>query len=173
MILSCQNISKAFLENRVLQEVSFHIEEHEKAAVVGINGAGKTTLLRILTGELEADQGSVVLAKDARMGYLAQDGAVDSRRTIYEELLSVKQDLVDLEARMRSCEEDMKQAGEARLEALMKQYTLLTHDFEIRGGYAYRSELTGVLKGLGFSEEDFSKGISTLSGGQKTRVALG
>lgn len=173
MILSCQNISKAFLENRVLQEVSFHIEEHEKAAVVGINGAGKTTLLRILTGELEADQGSVVLAKDARMGYLAQDGAVDSRRTIYEELLSVKQDLVDLEARMRSCEEDMKQDGGARLEALMKQYTLLTHDFEIRGGYAYRSELTGVLKGLGFSEEDFSKGIAALSGGQKTRVALG
>ena len=173
MILSCQNISKAFLENQVLKNISFHIEDYEKAAIVGINGAGKTTLLRILIGEMTPDEGNVVLAKDKVVGYLAQNSTVDSQRTIYDELLSVKQELIDLEERMRTCEEDMKHADGEALEALMKQYTSYTHAFEVNNGYAYKSELIGVLKGLGFTEEDFSKKISTLSGGQKTRVALG
>ena len=173
MILSCQNISKAFLENQVLKNISFHIEDYEKAAIVGINGAGKTTLLRILIGEMSPDEGTVVLAKDKVVGYLAQNSTVDSARTIYDELLSVKQELIDLEERMRTCEEDMKHAEGEALEALMKQYTSYTHAFEVNNGYAYKSELVGVLKGLGFAEEDFSKKISTLSGGQKTRVALG
>ena len=173
MILSCQNISKAFLENQVLKNVSFHIEDYEKAAIVGINGAGKTTLLRILIGEMSPDDGTVVLAKDKVIGYLAQNSTVDSARTIYDELLSVKQELIDLEERMRTCEEDMKHAEGEALDALMKQYTTYTHAFEVNNGYAYKSELVGVLKGLGFAEEEFSKKISTLSGGQKTRVALG
>ncbi|MBQ9142694.1 MAG: ABC-F type ribosomal protection protein [Lachnospiraceae bacterium] len=173
MILSCQNISKAFLENQVLKNVSFHIEDYEKAAIVGINGAGKTTLLRILIGEMPPDEGTVVLAKDKVIGYLAQNSTVDSARTIYDELLSVKQELIDLEERMRTCEEDMKHAEGEALDALMKQYTSYTHAFEVNNGYAYKSELVGVLKGLGFAEEEFSKKISTLSGGQKTRVALG
>lgn len=173
MILSCQNISKAFVENTVLQNVSFHIEDYEKAAIVGINGAGKTTLLRIIVGKMQADAGLVTLAKDKSLGYLAQNDAVDTENTIYEELLSVKQDLIDLEFRMRTCEEDMKHAENKTLELLMKQYSSLTHAFEMGGGYAYKSEITGVLKGLGFEEEDFSKKVLTLSGGQKTRVALG
>jgi len=173
MILSCQNISKAFLENQVLKNISFHIEDYEKAAIVGINGAGKTTLLRILIGEMSPDEGTVVLAKDKVIGYLAQNSTVDSARTIYDELLSVKQELIDLEERMRTCEEDMKHAEGEALDALMKQYTSYTHAFEVNNGYAYKSELVGVLKGLGFAEEEFSKKISTLSGGQKTRVALG
>lgn len=173
MILSCQNISKAFVENQVLKNVSFHIEDHEKAAIVGINGAGKTTLLRIIVGEMTPDDGQVVLAKDKTLGYLAQNSTVDTSHTIYEELLSVKADLLRLEEKIRKCENNMKHADGDALEDLMKQYTSLTHAFETGGGYLYRSELVGVLKGLGFTEDEFSKPVATLSGGQKTRVALG
>ena len=173
MILSCQNICKAFSEKKVLEHISFHIEDYEKAAIVGINGAGKTTLLRIIVAEMQADDGSVTLSRGKTMGYLAQNGAVDTANTIYDELLSVKKDLIDLENKIRSCEISMQSEEGAGLEALMKQYADLTHAFEMGDGYAYKSELTGVLKGLGFTEEEFSKSVATLSGGQKTRVALG
>ena len=172
MILSCQNISKAFIENKVLENVSFHIEDYEKAAIVGINGAGKTTLLRILVGETEHDGGCVTLSKNRSLGYLAQDGAVNTANTIYEELLSVKQHLIDLERRIRECEKDMPSKQGAELEALMGQYARLTQAFEADGGYACKSEITGVLKGLGFAPEEFHKPVAALSGGQKTRVAL-
>ncbi len=173
MILSCQNICKSFQEKNILKNVSFHIEDQDKAAIVGINGAGKTTLLRIITGEITADEGNVTLSKNKSFGYLAQHQSVDSNNTIYNELLTVKQELIDLEARIRETELEMKTASGETLEHLMAAYSMLTHRFESNGGYSYRSELVGVLKGLGFSEEDFSKSISTLSGGQKTRVALG
>ena len=173
MILSCQSISKSFVENKILENISFHIEDYEKAAIVGINGAGKTTLLRIVVGELQPDSGSVTLSKDRTLGYLAQNGAVDTSNTIYQELLSVKQELIDLEERIRECELAMQTKEGEQLEALMKQYSNLTHAFEMGDGYAYKSEVVGVLKGLGFSEEEFDKSVSTLSGGQKTRVALG
>ncbi len=173
MILSCQNICKSFQEKKVLDHVSFHIEDYEKAAVVGINGAGKTTLLRIITGRMQADEGQVALSKDKTIGYLAQNDAVDTSNTVYEELLSVKQDLIELENRIRDCEIAMQSVEGDELEALMRQYASLTHDFEMANGYAYKSELTGVLKGLGFKEEEFSKSVSNLSGGEKTRVALG
>lgn len=161
------------MENQVLKNVSFHIEDHEKAAIVGINGAGKTTLLRIIVGEMTPDDGQVVLAKDKTLGYLAQNSTVDTSHTIYEELLSVKADLLRLEEKIRECENNMKHADGDALEDLMKQYTSLTHAFETGGGYLYRSELVGVLKGLGFTEDEFSKPVATLSGGQKTRLALG
>lgn len=173
MILSCQNIKKQFGETLILDCCSFHIEEYEKAAVVGINGAGKTTLLRILAGELEADSGIAVLSKGKTLGYLPQLVVFDSEHTIYEELLSVRQNLILLEEQMRQAEQDMKQVSGEKLEQLMEVYASLTHQFETENGYAYRSELTGVLKGLGFEEDDFSRKITTLSGGQKTRVALG
>ena len=173
MILSCQNICKAFQEKKVLEHVSFHIEDYEKAAIVGINGAGKTTLLRIITGEMQADDGTVTLSKDKTLGYLAQNGAVDTSNTIYDELLSAKRELTDLEDKIRECELSMQSAKGAELEALMSRYTGLTHAYETGGGYTYKSELVGVLKGLGFTEEEFPKSVSTLSGGQKTRVALG
>ena len=172
MILSCQNISKSFIENKVLENVSFHIEDYDHAAIVGINGAGKTTLLRILVGELQPDEGSVTLSKNKTVGYLAQDDAVDSSNTIYKELLSVKQHLLDLELRIRQCEAAMHSARDPELESLMNRYANFTHAFEADGGYTYKSEVTGVLKGLGFTGNDFDKSISTLSGGQKTRVAL-
>lgn len=173
MILSCQNISKAFNEKYILKNVSFHIEDYDKAAIVGINGAGKTTLLKIIVGDMPADDGIVAFAKDKTFGYLAQHQSVDSENTIYEELLSVKQELILLEERIREAELKMKNVSGERLEQLMESYALLTHQFESNGGYSYRSELVGVLKGLGFSEDEFCKSVSTLSGGQKTRVALG
>ena len=172
MILSCQNISKSFNEKTILKDVSFHIEDYDKAAIVGINGAGKTTLLRIIIGEESMDTGIVTLAKGKTLGYLAQNQNVNSENTIYDELLSVKEDVIVLEKQIRETEIAMKTADESTLDQLMETYTKLTHAFELANGYAYKSELTGVLKGLGFTEEEFNKSISTLSGGQKTRVAL-
>ena len=173
MVLSCQNVGKAFHEKQIFKNCSFHIEDHEKAAIVGINGAGKTTLLRILTGELDADEGMVVWGKDVSFGYLPQNAQVEGSRSIYDEVLEAKKDVLLLEEEIRSCELQMKQAEDSALEALMEKYTQLTHRFEQADGYSCRSEVTGVLKGLGFTEEEFSKQVSTLSGGQKTRVALG
>lgn len=156
-----------------MKNASFHIEDYEKAAIVGINGAGKSTLIKIIVGELGADQGIVTFAKDKTLGYLAQHQGLNTDKTIYEELLSVKQYLIDLEERIRTTELSMKQAKGQALDELMEQYARFTHQYEQENGYAYKSEVTGVLKGLGFLDEDFSKSISTLSGGQKTRVALG
>lgn len=173
MILSVSNIHKSFNEVPVLKNVSFHIEDNEKAAIVGINGAGKTTLLRIIMGELPADEGLVTFAKDKTVGYLSQHEAVSGENTIYQELLSVKQDILDMEQQMHTIELQMKTASGDLLSKLMDSYAALTHAYETRNGYAYKSELVGVLKGLGFVEEEFSKSVSTLSGGQKTRVALG
>lgn len=173
MILSVNRIHKSFQEVPVLRDVSFHIEAYDKAAIVGINGAGKTTLLRIIMGELSPDEGTVTVSRDTTIGYLSQHQAVSSENTIYDELLSVRQHIVELEQRIRAVELQMKSASENTLSGLMELYSSLTHDFESANGYAYRSELTGVLKGLGFEENEFSKSIDTLSGGQKTHVALG
>ena len=173
MILACQNITKAFGEHVVLKDASFHIEDREKAAIVGINGAGKSTLLKIIMNEMPADEGQVVLSKGRTIGYLAQHQEMESGNTIFDELLTVKQDVLSLEAGMRQLELDMKHADREELQNMMEQYTRLSHDFEQQNGYAWKSEITGVLKGLGFSEEDFAKRVDTLSGGQKTRVSLG
>ena len=173
MILSVSNIHKSFHEVPVLKNVSFHIEDYEKAAIVGINGAGKTTLLRIIMGELPPDEGLVTFSKDKTVGYLSQHEAVSGENTIYQELLSSKQEILDMEQQIHTIELQMKTAAEDRLTQLMDTYASLTHAYEAANGYAYKSELVGVLKGLGFTEEEFNKSVSTLSGGQKTRVALG
>ncbi len=173
MILSCNNISKSFGTDVIIKSCSFNIEDHEKAAIVGINGAGKSTLLKIITGIEPADTGLVTLAKDKTLGYLSQQQNLNSDNTIYDELLSVKHYILDMEAQLRSIENQMKSADDEALETLMKKYSDLNHEFELNNGYAYKSEITGVLKGLGFAEEDFTLNVNTLSGGQKTRVALG
>ena len=173
MILSVSNIHKSFHEVPVLKNVSFHIEDYEKAAIVGINGAGKTTLLRIIMGELAPDEGLVTFSKDKTVGYLSQHEAVSGENTIYQELLSSKQEILDMEQQIHATELQMKTAAGDHLTQLMDTYASLTHSYEAANGYAYKSELVGVLKGLGFVEEDFNKSVSTLSGGQKTRVALG
>ncbi len=173
MILSCSHISKAFGQDVILDDISFHIEDCEKAAVVGINGAGKSTLLKIIVGELTADEGSAILSRGKTLGYLAQHQDLTSHRTIHQELLEVKRPLIDMEEKIRALELNMKHASGQELENMLETYTRLNHQFELADGYSYQSEIIGVLKGLGFMEEDFGREISTLSGGQKTRVSLG
>ncbi|MDE7314004.1 MAG: ABC-F type ribosomal protection protein [Eubacterium sp.] len=172
MILSCQNITKTFGTDVVMKNASFHIEEHEKAAIVGINGAGKSTLLKIIVKELEPDEGIVAIAKEKTVGYLAQNEVIDSTRTIYEEVLSAKQPVIDMEQEIHRMEAAMDAVPAGELEAFMEKYERLVHQFELADGYTYRSEVTGVLNGLGFSESDFGKTQAELSGGQKTRAAL-
>ncbi|MCI8514740.1 MAG: ABC-F family ATP-binding cassette domain-containing protein [Lachnospiraceae bacterium] len=173
MILTCHHIAKAFGEEAILKEVTFHLEEREKASVVGINGSGKSTLLKIIAGKWEADSGEAVLSRDKTIGYLAQNPELSGRQTIYETLLEVKTDLVRLENKIRSLEKEMARLEGEALSLCMESYDKALHEFENRGGYAYRSEITGTLKGLGFTEEEFQKPVEYLSGGQKTRVFLG
>ena len=173
MILSCQNISKSFGTDEILKYVSFHIEANEKAAIVGINGAGKSTLLKIIMQKETPDTGEVILAKDATIGYLAQYQDVSGHRTIYEEVLDAKKNIIEMEERLRGMEAQMNALTGQELEALLDGYHRLSHEFELLGGYTYRSEVTGILKGLGFSESEFDRQMSELSGGQKTRVSLG
>ena len=173
MILSCQNISKSFGTDEILKNVSFHIEANEKAAIVGINGAGKSTLLKIIMQKETPDTGEVILAKDATIGYLAQYQDVSGHRTIYEEVLDAKKNIIEMEERLRGMEAQMNALTGRELEALLDGYHRLSHEFELLGGYTYRSEVTGILKGLGFVESEFDRQMSELSGGQKTRVSLG
>lgn len=173
MILACQQVSKAFGTHQVLNDISFHIEDNEKATIVGVNGAGKTTLLKIIIGEMSADEGGVIVSKGKTIGYLAQHQDTDSDHTIYEEILDAKKEIIAMEEKIRRLEKEMKHTEGDALTSMMNEYASLTHRFELADGYAWRSEITGVLKGLGFSEEDFQKKIGKLSGGQKTRVFLG
>ncbi|MBR4808232.1 MAG: ABC-F family ATP-binding cassette domain-containing protein, partial [Lachnospiraceae bacterium] len=172
MILSCQNISKAFGTNEVLKGASFNIEDREKVAIVGINGAGKTTLLKIIMNEISPDSGEVVVSKNKTIGYLSQHQVFDIDNTVYNTVLETKEEVISLEREIRSMEHRMSELEGQELEALMKSYTDKNHLFEQLGGYAYRSEVTGIIKGMGFSEDDFDKNIRKLSGGQKTRVSL-
>ena len=173
MILACHHISKEYPENVVLRDVTFHLEKGDKAAMIGINGAGKTTLLRIIVGEETADEGTVSFERDCSYGYLAQNQGLSSERTVYEEVLSVKQYLIDMENKLTSFEQQMEVLGGEALTEAIQEYTDLLHRFERENGYAYKGEVLGVLKGLGFSSAELEQKVSTLSGGQKTRVALG
>lgn len=173
MILDCQNICKTFVDDHLLADVSFHINENDKAALIGVNGCGKTTLLRIIMGEMSADDGLITVAKDTSIGYLPQNALLNSTRSIHDELLTVRQPLIDAENRLRDMEDKMNHASGTELETLIEKYTHATQRFEQDGGLTYKSEIIGVLKGLGFDASDFDRDISTLSGGQKTRVALG
>ena len=173
MILACNNIGKAFGTTQILSGVTFHINEREKAAIVGINGAGKSTLLKIIMKEMPSDEGDVILSKGSTIGYLAQHQNLASDNSILSEMMTVKQDVIDLDQSIRKLEQEMKHVSGEELNQMLITYTRLTHEFEVKNGYAYQSEVIGILKGLGFGEEDFHKKVNTLSGGQKTRIALG
>ncbi|MCI5587814.1 MAG: ATP-binding cassette domain-containing protein, partial [Lachnospiraceae bacterium] len=173
MILQCSHINKEFITDVVLNDVSFHINDNEKAAIVGVNGSGKSTLLKIIMGEMPADSGEVIIRKDASVGYLAQNQNFESGKTIIDEMRTAKPEIAELEKRMNTLSEQMNNSQGEKLEELIKQYDNARHRFEQIDGYAYESEVTGVIKGLGFTEDDFSKPVSSLSGGEKTRVALG
>ena len=172
MILTATNISKSFGSNEIIKDANFLVNEHEKVAIVGINGAGKTTLLKILTGEEHADSGNVILAKDAKLGYLRQINNVDSKLSIIDELYTVIEHILSMEKRMLDMQEQMQHLSGEALEELYSSYTALTHNYEFMDGYAAKSKVTGILKGLGFNENEFDRKINTLSGGQKTRVFL-
>lgn len=173
MILSCSNINKAFSEKDILKNISFHINEHEKVALIGNNGAGKTTLFRIITGELSADSGEVTKKKDATIGYLSQHHDYNSPNTVYEELLAVKRSVIELENQLRDLEEQMKNVLPEQLDAHMKLYHERMHTFDLMGGYTYKSDIQGILRGLQFKDEEFNKPVTTLSGGERTRLLLG
>ena len=173
MILACQNISKSFGDAEILKSINFHIEEHDKLAIVGVNGAGKTTLLRIILGEEEPDTGGVVRARDIRVGYLSQHQDISFDNTVYQEMEQAKQYLIDMERRLRELEADMKHAEGDELAKILETYNRLSTRYDHENGYAYESEITGVLKGLGFAESDYDRDINSLSGGQKMRIALG
>ena len=173
MILACHNIEKSFGEEVIVRDGSFHIEDHEKAALVGSNGAGKSTILKMIVGELPLDGGSVTLAKGRTLGYLAQHQDLTGGNTIYEEVKTAKAQIIAIEREIRQIEEELPSLQGDALTERLNTYHRLTEQFERENGYAYESEITGVLKGLGFGEEDFSKAVDTLSGGQKTRVSLG
>ncbi len=173
MILSVHGIKKSFDGKDILRDASFHVEKNEKVAMVGINGAGKTTLLKLITGELSPEEGEITFSRDISYGYLAQNQNVDSMNTVYEELKLVKKDVIELEDNIRLAEQDMKHLKGNELEALLDRYTRMNEEFQRKKGYAWKSEVTGVARGLGFADDELDKKISTLSGGQKTRVALG
>ena len=173
MILACHNISKAFGDQVIVKSGSFHIEDREKAALIGLNGAGKSTILKMIVKELDTDSGDIILAKGKTIGYLSQHQELSTGNTILEELKTAKEDVIEMEKQIRVMEHEMKHLHGEALESRLHSYHLLTERFEQANGYAYQSELIGVLKGLGFQESEFSKEVDTLSGGQKTRVALG
>lgn len=173
MILACHNLEKSFGDQVIVRHGSFHIEDHEKAALIGLNGAGKSTILKMITGELPSDSGEIILAKGKQIGYLSQHPMTDSTRTIYEELRTSRQYLVDLENQIRKTEAELESLSGDALTEKLSSYHKMTSRFERENGYAYESEITGVLKGLGFTEEEFLKPVSSLSGGQRTRVSLG
>lgn len=172
MILQCSHIDKSFVGETVLSDISFHINEQEKAAIVGVNGSGKSTLIKIIMGQLSADSGDIILSKDTTVGYLAQNQEYASDRTILEEMQDAKPEVGILERKIASLSAQMNEADGKELEALIKQFDQAQHRFDQINGYAYQSELVGVLKGLGFENEDFDKKVASLSGGEKTRVAL-
>lgn len=173
MLLACQNISKSYGTNEILKDISFHIEAKEKIAIVGINGCGKTTLLKVIMGEEPADSGQVIIAKDTSVGYLSQHQDISFDNTVFDEMMETKKFIIDIEKRLRQLELDMKDCTGEKLEQIMNTYNRLQSEFDRQNGYAYESEITGVLKGLGFSPADYQRHISTLSGGQKMRIALG
>lgn len=172
MILSCNHICKSYGVDVILDDCSFFINDNEKAAIVGNNGAGKSTIMKIIMGELNADSGNVIIGKDKTIGYLAQYQDLSSHNSIYEEVKSVKQNIIDMEQKLMDYEKQMSVVSGDELSKLMNSYTNLEHTFQLLNGYSYKSEIEGVIKGLGFTEEDFNKPVGTLSGGQKTRVAL-
>ncbi len=173
MILALNNVSKSFGTDVILENISFHIEEKEKVGIVGVNGAGKSTLFKIITGELSLDRGEVIMPKSAALGYFSQSLEIDSSKTIYGELLTVFEPVMLIEQQLRDMESQMAHTKGEELDRLMSNYSELSHKMEEMDGYSYQSRIRGVIKGLGFSDDESSQTINELSGGQKTRVALG
>lgn len=176
IILSCNNISKSYVVDNIIEDISFTINDNEKVGLIGLNGAGKTTLFNILTGELDYDSGNIIIPKNKKIAYLKQNTKIESDKTIFDEMLTMFEEIISMENNIRQLELEISKFTEhdedGVLEGLMDQYTKLNERFLELDGYSYKSLIRGVLKGLSFNDEDFDKSINVLSGGQKTRVML-
>jgi ATPase components of ABC transporters with duplicated ATPase domains len=172
MVLACHNITKAFGEQLIVKDASFHIENREKTALVGINGAGKSTLLKMIMKELALDAGEIIISKGKTIGYLSQHQEFSADNSLYDEVKLAKADIFLLEESIQMLEQELEALSGIELETKLATYHRLREEYEQKNGYACESEIVGILKGLGFTETDFSKIVTTFSGGQKTRVAL-
>lgn len=176
IILSCNNISKSYGTDEILKDISFTVEDRDKIGLIGLNGSGKTTLFNILSGETYMDNGKIYFQKDLKIGYLKQHTNIKSNDSIFDECLKVFEPLIQMEKELRKMEQDMSIEGSksnsTKLEKLMNDYAQLMESFNNSNGYGYRSEIKGVLKGLGFKEEEMNKKVNLLSGGQKARLSL-
>lgn len=173
IVLGCNNISIAFGTRQIIENVTFSVQDTDKIGVVGVNGAGKSTLFKIITSNLAQDSGEVYLAKGCKIGYLAQNSELESSNSILEEVLSAFSHLIKMEERIKELEKLISsEKNEEKLSSYMKEYSNLSDNFSLNGGYEYNSRSRGILKGLGFSEEEFELKTSNLSGGQKTRLAM-
>ncbi|RKD29053.1 ribosomal protection-like ABC-F family protein [Thermohalobacter berrensis] len=176
IVLSCKNISKSYIVDKVLDNISFTINNGEKIGLVGLNGTGKSTLFNILSGKLSRDEGEIYIAKNTKIGHLEQNTQINSDKTVFEEVLQIFNPIIEMEQKLRELEKEItiegKKEDSQRLQPLMEEYSRLTEEFTNKNGYGYKSEIKGVLKGLGFKEEQFDQPIYQLSGGQKSRIAL-
>jgi len=173
IILSCNNITLSFGTNKILENISFNVQDSDRIGVVGVNGAGKSTLFKIIAGILQPDSGELFISKGLTIGYLAQNTGLSSSNSIWSEMLSVYSHLMEMEKRIKLLEKDISMEKDVqKLNSMMNEYSLLTEKYSTSGGFEYISRIRGVLKGLGFSEDQFERKIDTLSGGQKTRLAL-
>ncbi len=173
IVLNCNNIGFAYGTETIIRDISFSVQENDKVGLVGVNGAGKSTLFKIITGELSQEDGEVFVSKDLVLGYLKQNAALNSDNTLWDGLLEVFKDLIDMENSINRVEKEISTTTDKeKLSSLMKEYSRLTERFSYLGGYEYNSRVRGVLRGLGFDDSEFEKKVSILSGGQKTRLAL-
>ncbi len=173
--LSCSNITKSYGIDVILENISFTIETGDRIGLIGRNGAGKSTLFKIITGEIPNDTGDIYKSKDLNIGYLEQAPEIESDDDLFDYCLPVFKDLIDMENKLRNMEHEIAElsAGhQAAPETLMNEYSHLLEDFSNRNGYGYKSEIRGVLKGLGFNDEEITRPVRVLSGGQKSRVNI-
>ena len=173
IVLNCNNIGFSYGTDTIIKNISFSLQENDKAGLVGVNGAGKSTLFKIITGELHQEDGELFFSKDLVLGYLRQNAALNTENTLWEELLEVFDQLVSMEESIKKIEKQISITTDRdKLEPLMKEYGKLTERFAYLGGFEYNSRIRGVLRGLGFLDGEFDSKVNILSGGQKTRLAL-
>lgn len=172
--LALNNISKSYGVEQIIENITFSVNEYEKIGLVGMNGAGKSTLFKLIAKELYPDSGDIYISKETSIGYLEQNVRVDSNHTLYEEVLDVFHDVMELEREIQFLEHEIARLSdqEEELEKVMTLYAKKTEQFSQMNGYAYHSEAKGILIGLGFSEEEMNKSVKLLSGGEMTRLLL-
>ncbi len=173
IVVSAKDLTKAYGTDVILDKVSFHINKGERVGIIGVNGAGKTTLLKMLTGEIPCESGDFFISSDLKTGYLKQDGSFDSEKTVIEEVEAIFSRFPEMEREMEQLTLRMEEASsEEESHRLIERFDALSERYDREGGYTYKSEITGILSSMAFPAESYNKKISTLSGGERTRLAL-